>query len=162
MKVVAFLQNMWFKDPERMKAQLAGTFKGDRAEFIRTWLFWSCLTGKRLRNAFGEELCDAITWEEASAEIGGRSSSAFPADPAHMRDVIERHRPNVVMAFGKIAQEGFFAVMSNAPLLGPRYPIHLIVAPHPAARHGSVVRELASAAAELGTILAGEASGRSS
>jgi hypothetical protein len=152
MKVVAFLQNMWFKDPARMERQLATTFKGDREKFIRTWLFWSCLTGKRLRQAFGEELCDEIVWEEASPKMGGHSSSAFPADPIHIGGVIRRHNPDVVMAFGKIAVSGVVSLVQNLGALEPGWT--LIAGPHPAARGNEVLGQLATMANQLRSMTA--------
>ncbi len=71
MKVLGLLQNMWFKDPERAKKTLAFYYekKGDggRERFISDMLFFGCLTGRRLRQAFGEERCDEIIWEEVSS-----------------------------------------------------------------------------------------------
>lgn len=133
-KCVAFLQNMWFRDPERMKAQLATSFKGDRESFIRTWLFWSCITGKRLKAVFGE-MIDQIVWEEQSPEIGGKSSALFAPDFEHIARVLEKHQPTHVIAFGKKASDALRHVSSSASW-------DLIIAPHPAARHVTVMAEL--------------------
>lgn len=148
MKVLAILQNQWFKDPERMKLMLANTFKGDRPRFIRTFLFWSCLTGKRLTSAFGEDTCDRIVWENASPEIGGEASSKFDADPAHVASVIDRERPDVVMGFGKIAAQAINGSVGR--LSGDVWErITFIELPHPAARHATVMAELRAGAARL-------------
>lgn len=50
MKVVAFLQCQWFRDPERAKKTLAryeAHGSHGREAFLRDMLFLGCLTGKR-------------------------------------------------------------------------------------------------------------------
>lgn len=143
MKVVAFLQNMWFKDPARMKVQLETSFKGDREKFIRTWLFFSCLTGKRLERVFGE-LIDEIVWEEVSRELGGFSASAFPPEPEHIEAVLAKHAPTHVIAFGRIAQNALCAIHKVDP-----QRFQLIFAPHPAARGEHILSGLHSTAGQI-------------
>lgn len=145
MITVCFLQNQWFKDPERMKQLLARFVAKDphmgRERFIETFLFWSCLTGRRLLKAFTEQSCrEYMIWEEASDYIGGEAKSAHPADPAHMMRVLKKHKPKVVMTFGKIALNGLDQITE---IMGSecKGAIHLH-GPHPAARHGTVVKEL--------------------
>jgi hypothetical protein len=149
MKIVAFLQNMWFKRPEVMCRQLAETFKGDREAFIRTWLFWSCLTGKRLRAALGESLCDHIVWEEQSPEIGGQSSASFPPDFDHIDRVLQKHQPEIVLAFGKSATHALSTAEAMARLSGKPVSWRFIRGPHPAARHSTVVAELRDVARQV-------------
>lgn len=134
--ILAFLQNQWFKNPARMKHQLETTFNGDRPKFISFWLFYSCLTGKRLKKAFGEELCDQIIWEEISPEMGGQSNSSFPPDLMHISAVIEKHKPTIILAFGKLAC-GAVGTMPTSDM-GPT----ILFGPHPAARHATVTVEL--------------------
>jgi len=126
--ILAFLQNQWFKDPEAAR-QVFARHPEHRERLVATYLFMGCLTGRRLLEVFGEELCDEIVWEECSPEIGGKSSSAFPADLDHIRKAIDKHRPDVILAFGKIAGDAMAAIR---PLT------RVIRAPHPAARQGSV------------------------
>lgn len=148
--VVAFLQNMWFKDPERAKKILALYEKreplGDgRQRFIRNFLFFGCLTGKRLDEAFepvfGDEWRWLVTWEETSLEIGGYSSSVFPPDPGHIRGVLNRYQPDFVLAFGSIAQHGLTLAGGTAAIT--------INLPHPAARYRTVKADLAAGAIQL-------------
>lgn len=129
MKIVAFLQNQWFKDPESIKRMFAENPER-RERYISAFLFMGCLTGKRLQSVFGEELCDAIVWEEASSEVGGHSRSLFAADRQHMMAVINKHKPTVVLVFGKIASEGVKSL--------PDIDAAIIFGPHPAARNGAV------------------------
>lgn len=137
MKIVAFLQNMWFRDPERMKKIFVDQFHSDREHFIRTWLFWSCLTGKRLRSIFGEDLCDEIIWEEQSPEIGGKSSASFPADYSHIRRVLTKHQPQIVIAFGVKAKQALCKIKTE-----DRANWEFLSAPHPAARSPNTVLAL--------------------
>jgi hypothetical protein len=146
MMIVAFLQNQWFKDPARMRQILATQFKGDRESFERTFLFFGCLTGRRLMIAFGEELCDRIVWSNASPLIAGQSDDVFPPDPSHMASVIRKHTPQIVLLFGAVAQAGMADVI---PIL--RRDVHhvgfqIIAAPHPAARGALTTARLAAAA----------------
>lgn len=147
MTIVAIMQNMWFKDPARMLRMLETTFKGDREKFIKTFLFWSCRTGKNLRAAFGEALCDSIIWEEASTEIGGQASSSFPPDPQHIARVLDKHKPDVVIPFGKTAHAGLLASV-QVGILG-KQSFTVIVAPHPAARQPDVMARLREIGARL-------------
>lgn len=134
MKIVAFLQNQWFKDPEGIKAMMEG-HPERRERYISAFLFMGCLTGKRLQSAFGEDLCDAIVWEEASPEVGGHSRSLFAADRQHMMSVIHKHKPTVILSFGKIASEG----VKSLPIFGEfDLNIAVIYGPHPAARNGAI------------------------
>lgn len=128
MRIVAFLQNQWFRDPERIKAMFAENPE-HRERYISAFLFMGCLTGKRLQSVFGEDLCDAIIWEEISPEIGGYASSRFPADTAHVTRVLEKHTPTVVLAFGKIANDALRSMVVDAAI---------IYGPHPAARNGAI------------------------
>lgn len=66
MTIVVILQNQWFKDPEGIRAMFA-EHPERRERYIEAFLFMGCLTGKRLRSAFGDELCDEIIWEEGQS-----------------------------------------------------------------------------------------------
>ncbi len=131
---LAFLQNQWFHDPIRMEKMLNTIFKGNRELFIRTWLFYSCMTGKRLRSTFGEEQCMNIIWEEASPKMGGKSDSAYPADHDHIMSTIAKHNPKIVLGFGKIACNALVAIKTEGKLNG----IKLLIGPHPVARGDTI------------------------
>lgn len=126
MTILAFLQNMWFKNPEAAKDVFA-RHPERRNQLIGTYLFMGCLTGQRLEAAFGD-LCDTIIWEEVSPEIGGRSSAIFPADHKHMQEAIAYHKPDVILAFGKLASDALVELGCTIPV---------IKALHPAARNGA-------------------------
>lgn len=140
MKVLAFLQNQWF--PERQVDNVRRMFAAypeRRNDLIARFLFFRCLTGKRLRKAFGEEWCDRIIWENASPEIGSESSSVFKADQQHILASLTQHKPDVVLAFGKQASNG---LLSALRLIEGPSRFKVICGPHPAARHATVMDDL--------------------
>lgn len=139
MKALAFLQNMWVRDPDRVRALIEKYGERYRDRLIHFALFNGCLTGRRLKAAFGARLCSEIIWEEASPEIACEASGCPPADPAHIRAALERHSPDVVLCFGKIATDAVRPLWKGA----------LIIAPHPAARSVLTFPQLTEAARSL-------------
>ena len=138
MKILAIMQNQWFRDPEAVKRIMAKRPTW-RRQLIARFLFAGCKSGRALKQAFGSSIED-IVWEEASPEIGGESSSSFPADPKHLQEVLDDVQPDVVLAFGRIAERGLDGLV----------PVEkLIVGPHPAARHPKVPMLLRSMALQL-------------
>lgn len=137
---LAIMQNQWFKNPERMRRMLEQTFEGNRPRFIKTFLFWSCLSGQRLRKAFGEERCDQFIWEEASPLMGDKPGAVFPPDHEHLKLILETYKPRIVLAFGKVAAAGL------APFERPGQPFTVINGPHPAARNAMTVTALSQMA----------------
>lgn len=129
-KVVAFLQNVWVHDPERLR-RIFEREPEIREEMIARLLFMGCFTGGRLTKAFGD-LCDEIVWEETTLEIAGNPKTILPAQPEHIREVLARHNPKIVLTFGRIAFEA----------IKPLWTGHLISLPHPAARQGGIVERL--------------------
>jgi hypothetical protein len=140
-KLLAFLQNQWFHNPAKVE-RLMQVYPDRRESMIRFALFRGCLTGRRLKAAFGEDLCDQIIWEEASPKITGRASDCPPADPAHMAAAIARHQPDVIMTFGRIAEMGMAGIQV------PRATLRLH-GPHPAARGNQTTIQLAHMAEAL-------------
>lgn len=145
--VVAFLQNMWVKDPARVRADIARLGEDYRRRIMEYSLFAGCLTGRRIKAAFPAAILDQIAWEESTREIAGDARQIFPPDPTHIRAVLASHQPRVVLTFGRIATEAVSGVW-----FGP-----LIKVPHPAARHPETVSRLAAAASELAAWLAANA-----
>lgn len=136
MKTVAFLQNMWVKNPERVRWMIAQNGERYRRRLIEMLLFAGCLTGRRLRAAFGDELLAGIVWEETTRQIAGDPKTIFPTDLEHICGVLAEEKPDVVLTFGKIAYAAVAPVWTGG----------LIAAPHPAARQADVVFRLTEAA----------------
>jgi len=143
MKVLAFLQNQWFHDPDHVRSILKRHPEA-RRRIVRYSLFCGCKTGRTLKTALGEEWCRKIVWEEASPQIGGRASSSFPADPGHILTAIEQEKPTVIIALGQIASEA----ITSLALPG----ITILTGPHPTARGVGPLTALRSIRAALDTM----------
>ncbi len=151
MKIVAFLQNQWFKNPDSAKRTFAAyEAKGRREELIKRFLFRGCKTGRMLKAAFGDGLCDEIIWEETSRDIGGHASSAFKPDLEHIRSVIEKHKPSLVLTFGKIALTAIVEMNLSRTMA-----LAIISGPHPAARHLNCVEDLKLMASKVRSFKSG-------
>lgn len=138
MTIVAFLQNMWVRNPERMKQAFERDGETLRRRMIEYSLFAGCITGRRLKSAFGN-LCDEIIWEETTREIADNPRTIFPSQPEHIKSVLKEFNPDVVITFGKIAEAA----------LKPLWVGVLICCPHPAARQFDVMEKLKLAAKQL-------------
>lgn len=144
MKILTFLQNQWFRDPDKIRRMLAAELDHERQQKLRRkltkWaLFAGCKTGRVLSRCLGEDLCERIIWEESSKDIGGHSSASFPADLAHIAECYEEFKPDVVVGFGRIAADALIALREEYQI--PPSVIFLS-APHPAARHVGVEDEI--------------------
>lgn len=146
--IVAFLQNMWVRDPDRIKKQIAELGEDYRTRVIHFALFRGCVTGRRIEKAFSETLVDQIVWEETTREIAGDPRTIFPAQPEHISAVIRKYQPRAIITFGKIAQEAVVSVLTGHGILddGKLWTGCLIHAPHPAARQADVPARLEDAA----------------
>lgn len=130
MKILAFLQNQWFKEPERVQ-EIYARSPEHRQDFNARFLFYRSLTGKRIQKAFGE-LIHKIIWENASPKIGGRSGAKFKADIDHMYKIIEQEHPDVILAFGMVASQALIDMKEDHDATKE---FKLICGPHPAARY---------------------------
>lgn len=118
--ILAIVQNPWVRDPESVRRRYDEAYarlgESYRRRFIAFLLFGTgCPTGRRIRQAFGEEWTNHIIFEEASRLIGGKSSDAFPADIQHLRGCVDRYQPSICIGFGRIACAGLRAI--EAPRL---------------------------------------------
>lgn len=131
MKVLAILQNMWVRDPERVRRLIAESEHGEkfRRRLIATALFGGCLTGRRLTAELGA-LRERIIWEESSREILGDPSAVPKPDPDHILKVVVQEKPGIVITFGKVAEEGYRSVRDWLKGAVPLW----VISPHPAAR----------------------------
>lgn len=133
MKVMAFLQNAWARDPQKMQA-IMDRHDDDldfRADLTGRYLALS-FTGKRLIRTLGTHWFNDIIWEECTKVIAGESKSCPPPDHAHIFRVLDHHKPSVVIAFGNVAQEAVF----------DKFDGWKIAMPHPAARQSDVPTKL--------------------
>lgn len=143
MIVVAFLQNMWVCEPERYLDGLARHGEAFRQRAMIQFLFGGCLTGRRLKAAFGDLVKD-IVWEEATREVAADSSTILPPQPHHIREVLERYQPDLVLTFGRVAGAAVAELWQGS----------LLPVPHPAARQKETVQKLSEAAWHVRLLLA--------
>lgn len=155
MKIVAFLQCLWVKQPERVAAMLDDHEKRypkmGRERMLERLLFIGGRTGQVLTDGLGDEWCSAIVWEESTRKIAGHSSGSFPPDLVHMRAVLDKHQPDVVITFGKVAYNGIDRLFKKQLERYGAFPIW-IEAPHPVARGVQIVMQLAKLKGELNSI----------
>lgn len=152
--VMVLLQCQWFNDPARARQVLSTyiTLKGDPGwnRFVRDMLFMGCLTGNRIRDAFGEDFCwdsvvaGRVVFEETSKDMGDRPSAVFPPDPKHLVASVRYHRPGLVVALGRVAAQAMEIgeVVAELPV-----GCKIVWAPHPAARGPDTMDKLRRAAA---------------
>lgn len=136
--IVAFLQNLWVKDPDRVKALIEKHGEEYRRHLIKQLLFAGGLTGKRLRATFGD-LIYQIDWEEASREIAADAKTICRPDLEHIQAVLDAYQPDIVITFGNVA---FNAV-------APLWKGKLIFSQHPASRRKYIVGHLHGIARQL-------------
>jgi hypothetical protein len=101
-------------------------------------LFAGCLTGRRLKAAFGD-LCTEIVWEETTRQVAADAKTILPAQPEHIQEALQLHKPDVVLTFGRIAEAA----------VKPLWKGILVCAPHPAARQPETRQKLMDAAFAL-------------
>lgn len=113
MKTLGLMQNQWLHPAnahrfERACESYAGKpiYWKYREMVIRMALFAGCKSGRRLKMAFGEDVCEQIHWEEASPKVGTYASAVFPPDGEHIQNIINLIQPKIIIAFGKVALQG--------------------------------------------------------
>jgi len=84
--------------------------------------FANSLTGKRLKWALPDNC--KITITNASGLVGETADSVFPADIEHVRAAIRRHKPDVILACGVIAQQAFTKIKTKKPVVLMPHPTY--------------------------------------
>lgn len=125
-RVVAFLQNPWFKPGTSFHTiDLYRT----SLEYRRRVLAMS-KTGKWLIKAFGQKVYDNIHWDNASPVHGQTYSHESPADTDHMRTVINMIKPHIIICFGRQAMTGMKLIDTGG--------VAVLYAHHPMARGNKI------------------------
>lgn len=127
MKILAFLQNPWFR---KGTSQHHIEMYRDNQDFHHRVLSLS-MTGKRLVRAFGE-LYPLIHWDNTNWRPSSQASGREESDYTHMMTVLARILPDIVLAFGNQAIEACHYIKSHDMM-----PEHIIIlnCHHPNARH---------------------------
>ncbi len=143
MTILCFLQNLWVKDPAGWK-DVFQRHPDRRVGIIRHLLLdYGCLTGRRIKACFGEDLLKHMVFEEASREIAGDARTVCPPDPEHIKACFKKYDPDIVVTFGKVATD---AIIEHFPGF---WAGQLVACPHPAARQKDTVVKLKAAAEQI-------------
>jgi hypothetical protein len=143
--VIAFLQNTWVKNPEKLSEIYSRHDEEFRIRMIKLLLFsGGSITGKRLVNAFGRNICNQIIWEEGSPLITDNPRQFVPPEDEHIKKALEKYQPDLVISFGK----------ANEKVIQKLWSGDLLILPHPAARQNGTVARLKSASSKIEEALA--------
>ena len=82
-------------------------------------------TGKHLREVFGD-IVDSWSFGEAYPYILPNAKTVPRADQKHIQELIDRHKPTIVIAFGAVAATGVLQCVTEA---------QVIYLPHPSPRN---------------------------
>lgn len=123
-RVVIFLQNQWFPEPERWRNRM---LSAGRHRYLEASLFHSCKTGQVLRRCGFPCFKDDVLYENVSLEISGKPTHVCKPDIEHVLSTIEFHAPELVIALGAVAEEGVVEIHRSRAT-------PCLFGPHPAAR----------------------------
>lgn len=138
MIILAFLQNLWVKEPDRVK-KLLELYPDKRNIILKKLLFKGGKSGRVIRCAFGPDLIDKIIFDECTKEIAGDSKTICPPDNGHISYTINMIDPDVIVTFGNIAYKAVSSITKRK----------IIKCMHPAARHKHTFLQIKTGAAEL-------------
>lgn len=130
-KTLAFLQNMWARDPAALRASRSRVRSIGQGQSWASGILRLSRTGQRLHDLFGSKDFCRIIWENTTDVIGATSNSAPQPDPAHIADRLRFHAPDIVLLFGRAAQKSVLDALGGIES-GPE---HVISFPHPTSRH---------------------------
>lgn len=155
MVVLAFLQNMWVKDPEKVQQSLDRHLDNPMFwnRMTKGLLFSGCKTGRVLIQTFGTDLIENIIFDECTKEICNNPKTIPTPDLIHIETTLLRLKPDIIITFGKIA---FNTINNFTPELQARTILNyrIIEAPHPAARQPITINKLREVAEKLKAIMA--------
>lgn len=112
MRMVIFLQNAW------SPVYAGGTWA--RPSWLRA--LERSRSGQRLRVMIDDfDLC-----ENTTPQVGRTPDSVLPPDSAHIRAILERRQPRIVVACGKQAEAALVQLWTGAMLAVP-HPAHRLL-----------------------------------
>lgn len=121
MRILGLLQNSWARDPARVEAIMAKF--GRRAMVTR--LLMRSKSGRTLRKCL-PDWYNRIEYENSSPRVLSYAGACGTVDIQHVRRVVAEQKPNVIMAFGGVAESAVKRLHWDC---GP-----ILVTQHPTAR----------------------------
>ena len=94
----------------------------------RVWRreLWSSRTGVRLQEALPTDIFEVKVCN-ANPTLADSPDGIFPADLRHLRRVVRRVRPSVILACGKVAQEAIAEITPTVPVIEMRHPAYRLL-----------------------------------
>ena len=135
--ILAFMQNPWF--PEGTKPEIIDKYRTDQ-EFHQRLLVRT-MSGGRLLQAFGPSMFSSIHWDNVAPTAAVEAAGKEDVDMEHVEKVISTIKPDVILVFGKHAEETLEDSIQ-------RGEIPVLVCHHPNAR-GKTMGDLAQFAIEV-------------
>jgi len=156
MKILCLLANSWHPDPEALH-QLLTRSPDRRHEVIARHLFYTKnLTGSRLLTVFGQHFKahrtifeHASTTSPAIGDSGGRP--AYNVD--HIRGVINRHKPDVILAVGSAPQDAIKDMRAAKKASTPLPPVVNCI--QPSTTRPGWLHKMTAARDEMDAVLVG-------
>ena len=145
MSVLVLMQNLWVKEPDRLRATLARHPEA-RRRIIKSLLFMGCKTGRILLADWGEYVCQHCEWEESTAKIADNPKTIFQPDVGHIAAVLNAVHPEIVVLLGRQATNDFAEAHGKCT---DNFPVNVLPAQHPCA-HSPFVRTRLQ---EIGVVL---------
>lgn len=118
MRILAFMQNPWFR--EGTPDEWILRYRDDQ-EFHRRILARS-MSGSRLVKAFGKESYDRIHWDNVNWRAASVANGILPPDMDHIAGIIYKIDPQLIICFGRVALNGLTAHDPACPVWGCHHP----------------------------------------
>ena len=119
--ILAFMQNIWVRNPEKVRAMLARYGDDFRLRFVKWALFRGCVSGRRLKLVLGAELCDKFI---PASRPGPHDRRRANGQTEHRRDLWRVGLERRIRLAGKIFLPGRLPVRSrDAPSRQTSRPI---------------------------------------
>lgn len=126
-KIVAFMQNPWFKPGTSIRHIKLYS----ESQYFHRAVLANSMSGKRLLQAFGEELYNQIWWDNANPVAATIATGKFEANYDHMIKVLIRQNPRLVIGFGQEANMAITQLLVTEKFPGE---IESLACHHPNAR----------------------------
>ena len=87
---------------------------------------WLSRTGIRLKEALPTEIF-RVTVCNANPTLADSPDGVFPADLVHLRRVVRRIQPSVILACGSVAQKAAAEILIDVPVVAMKHPAYRLL-----------------------------------